>query len=1752
MNVSQIFIENIAVGLNNVNSLERLDLNSNEYLVVGERQNMTLNTLDTEYNTIITSAGLGVNTTRRIMRETNAGLYVNNDIICKGKLIANSISLNEITLESNLTEAKLTELIKSVNNNLLFFKGYSNIENELKIDNIYTPSYLTIGGYTNTYSNAHALNIVENGNGKVNNIQFAIRTNIDNSDNEPSKLGIGCLGYSENSPANIITTKGMPLEFHISKSSSSIDNLYLNGGGIPVYSNNNFPTLAIDINGCVNINKNTSTSIIYNNKTEFPKLNVNGAAIFNDILMYDITSNSYNHLDNIYLKQRGLTLNANQIRGGDFVAEKFSFNSNVSIGKPDNKCELLVSGSETITDTLNANNLIAYNTVIDGTANFNELATFNENVIFKKQISLTSSLNVNDLFIGGYRVIASNLNIANNAINLDAASNLAIAGRLGTGILNTDSYDHQFNIIKRDVNKFEIFLQESALNSSDSCKVYMGHTPLNILNKKLDNSFVILTEKNTKWHNIYFFPGKNLSIKSNKTIPTLAIIENNRVGINTNIPDKTFDVIGDIIANDYYIRKNNISYKANILYIKDDATILNATNINLNLDLTIPYTNKKTLNVAGSINSYDGYYEGDYKLTTFKEYSNKISTTFNNIGIGISNTDNIYNVPLQIRNTNIDNNNNSIIRIFRGKRGGGINNNSLYTGIDFCDYDMPYKTQNKNNYKWFIYKYNQENSDKIGPLQIGYTNNTYNPTHSCINFYYNPTINKYHIDINNPVVNQDYNNSNAVSIKGNVEIEGNLNLKGDNCFYMINGAIVGTFSNIQVINKIYNQTNQNELTDKNDIALIGNKLILLPNKTTVIGFNDDLLSKKITNLDTDANLNSPLIIYNKYDFITGTTGNLLPVITKFYNKAYKNYISTPSPRPDNAIIELGIISSTLDNNNDKVINNVNLHVKGFENSTIFEITPNNQKPFFNCINQTDNFNQINFGNKANQCYNNFGRIITSNTCIQINDESDCLLNLINDTKPVKILLNNLNNSWELNTSNKLNIIYNNKNLFNIENNGIFNFNKVNNLINTSTININSISNKAAVELTNYYTNDDDGIFTGVSKINIPVENLQYSYNNNKFIYNIADSNLPLKDINNNLIVNYYLSNTDIQFNPTYNIGFTKILNNISLDYRNIEPLSINTNGYLKIIPKFTTADINLTASVSTFTLKDIENNIVINNSNYNVITKYLLPETTLTNELDLNNTIKSISYNVSTSNYDVVINTDLIFLNNLSYKPLISLSYPLQEYQLTNGLKLNITNIVNYNPIPNINIKNILINLSYTYKDDIIVSLPSKLNIFSSYDAPNPFFTINTIDNISDINIYYYYLNNVLNPNLINISSLTIPKQTKFIYPIELNNVFFDNLELIINKNEIFQIYDFQSTENYHNFSVDLDIILNDYKPHMVLKNHINSKTYLSHKIFSYENKYEIFLDNKKLLSLESNGDLKTDTGSLYLKDVYVSGDLYYKNGENISRILNSSNETTNNYYINKSETISLTGNNIILNPNIYNGGGISINNTGTINNSNNLFEINNNNCDNNNFISLNSVSTSAFINFHTTESLFKIGINSNSFGIWKTTSNLQQNYIDNSLNTYNNILSINNLNNSNVVNINCDIKTSNNLNINGIVVYANDNINDLNYKMRVYGNIKVDGDVITTSDKRIKSEIKTIENALDKIDKLTGITYKNNLLAANKRYSGLIAQEVNSVLPEVVYEDENGYLNIAYGNLTGLIIEAIKELRNEIKELKK
>jgi len=78
------------------------------------------------------------------------------------------------------------------------------------------------------------------------------------------------------------------------------------------------------------------------------------------------------------------------------------------------------------------------------------------------------------------------------------------------------------------------------------------------------------------------------------------------------------------------------------------------------------------------------------------------------------------------------------------------------------------------------------------------------------------------------------------------------------------------------------------------------------------------------------------------------------------------------------------------------------------------------------------------------------------------------------------------------------------------------------------------------------------------------------------------------------------------------------------------------------------------------------------------------------------------------------------------------------------------------------------------------------------------------------------------------------------------------------------------------------------------------------------------------------------------------------------------------------------------------------------------------------------------------------------------------------------------------------------------------------------------------------------IQNALEKVTQLNGVTFtRNDQEDKTKRHAGVIAQEVEKVLPEVVSEDNQGIKNVAYGNMMGLMIEAIKELKAEIEELK-
>jgi len=87
-----------------------------------------------------------------------------------------------------------------------------------------------------------------------------------------------------------------------------------------------------------------------------------------------------------------------------------------------------------------------------------------------------------------------------------------------------------------------------------------------------------------------------------------------------------------------------------------------------------------------------------------------------------------------------------------------------------------------------------------------------------------------------------------------------------------------------------------------------------------------------------------------------------------------------------------------------------------------------------------------------------------------------------------------------------------------------------------------------------------------------------------------------------------------------------------------------------------------------------------------------------------------------------------------------------------------------------------------------------------------------------------------------------------------------------------------------------------------------------------------------------------------------------------------------------------------------------------------------------------------------------------------------------------------------------------------------------------------------TTSDSQLKDNIKQINSALDKVDSIRGVTFnwKNNGNAS----MGVIAQEVEEIAPEVVSEVD-GYKAVNYDGLIGLLIESIKELKQEIEDLK-
>lgn len=106
-------------------------------------------------------------------------------------------------------------------------------------------------------------------------------------------------------------------------------------------------------------------------------------------------------------------------------------------------------------------------------------------------------------------------------------------------------------------------------------------------------------------------------------------------------------------------------------------------------------------------------------------------------------------------------------------------------------------------------------------------------------------------------------------------------------------------------------------------------------------------------------------------------------------------------------------------------------------------------------------------------------------------------------------------------------------------------------------------------------------------------------------------------------------------------------------------------------------------------------------------------------------------------------------------------------------------------------------------------------------------------------------------------------------------------------------------------------------------------------------------------------------------------------------------------------------------------------------------------------------------------------------------------------------------------------------------------------YKLDVEGKVRADN--VSDSDARMKENVKTLEGALEKVTHLRGVSFEwKDPQKDSGTQIGMIAQEVEQVLPELVSTDQEGYKSLAYSKLTCVLIEAVKELKAENDELRK
>lgn len=108
--------------------------------------------------------------------------------------------------------------------------------------------------------------------------------------------------------------------------------------------------------------------------------------------------------------------------------------------------------------------------------------------------------------------------------------------------------------------------------------------------------------------------------------------------------------------------------------------------------------------------------------------------------------------------------------------------------------------------------------------------------------------------------------------------------------------------------------------------------------------------------------------------------------------------------------------------------------------------------------------------------------------------------------------------------------------------------------------------------------------------------------------------------------------------------------------------------------------------------------------------------------------------------------------------------------------------------------------------------------------------------------------------------------------------------------------------------------------------------------------------------------------------------------------------------------------------------------------------------------------------------------------------------------------------------------------------------ITSINNNLVITGTVSATGDIIAFSDSTLKTNIISIDNALEKIDLLNGVSFTR--IDTNEDSLGLISQDVKLAIPAATHTDNNGLISVNYLGLIGLLVNGIKELNVRVQEL--